>query len=1084
MPTTHAGRNARSRAELVCPSCHTEGLDRFDAFADRHDDPRQKLIHGTRCPNCDQRVPPDKVEQQLAPPEWSLGGVSLTIPTIVRNPPTRAIAYATGILAVILMFVVIPTMLGPVLGGGSAQTDAPRGGTEVYSQDGWTIYETANGNYYIYDGTQYLTPTGPSNGAYYYRSQGVARDVLDSYLAYDPTDANTFQFNGSNNTTTGLPGWSPENQTTTSTNGTQWTYNTTTNDGSGGSGGGGGGSDIYDNPSGGDGTTDWEYQTPTGGDDSTNGGGYQTPTGGDGTTGPIYDNPGSGTNQPDDGYTIPTDKDPLHGAVRDAQGDPIDGATVTITSTGQSVTTGADGTYSFDNHLSAGTHTLQATYQGLSTPPVTLAADYNGDLTVDGSPDHAVYIEGSDGTIAQNKLSIVMPDSGAANPITLTGTGSDMTGRIRFQSPENANSTTITLAGVQSSDPKQLSVTPNAPRFLRLNGNTPPDATINLTSTPTSETITKQGSTSSTAAFELLGNLPMTPTITLTPDSKTTRRTESTRLSGQQATTALTINNQGNVPTPVDVTLRGGSWTRNRQQTGHTQDGFTTEIDGYQSPDGQQGSLPELSVTATDRAAVESYSGGSAPTNNEGYDVNTVFTAPESGMYRVDWHVQQSITNYQGRVTDQSDFAESGIMVGDAGEHPDIDDYYPDGVEMDHLLDEDAYVSVSTETYFEGDEDSDSASKSGTTTVQLDEGESIFAGGNHEDHHAAGSTQYRTQTRVNSVERLESSGNVTISAGGVTKTTRPLEKGDTATVSLPLTTGANEIDVSTAGPVGVDYELTWTEHHRTAGASVQQDGETVASIDDGFTGTQTLELPASAVPPGETEFVFTSPRQAGRYDVALEWTSRTVAKQPTVETSSGRTLFSGSGRLESSRTVEVDDPIPAGETIEITSGDGELGFEVSYSARVVAENPTVSVNDETYAYPSAFNASGSRLTESVALNSSALTLGQNELGVSVDPVDGIQPTVSATVEYEDNLVISKEPTVTVTNANGESHTAEVPASQLQNGRLRGNATVNLPGEWFTTGENTVRVRTADGSVVEAELTARGIYQQEREFEED
>jgi len=60
----------------------------------------------------------------------------------------------------------------------------------------------------------------------------------------------------------------------------------------------------------------------------------------------------------------------------------------------------------------------------------------------------------------------------------------------------------------------------------------------------------------------------------------------------------------------------------------------------------------------------------------------------------------------------------------------------------------------------------------------------------------------------------------------------------------------------------------------------------------------------------------------------------------------------------------------------------------------------------------------------------------------------------------------------------------VPASQLQDGRLMGNASLNLPGEWFTTGKNTVRVRTADGSVVEAKLTARGIYQQEREFTED
>jgi len=324
----------------------------------------------------------------------------------------------------------------------------------------------------------------------------------------------------------------------------------------------------------------------------------------------------------------------------------------------------------------------------------------------------------------------------------------------------------------------------------------------------------------------------------------------------------------------------------------------------------------------------------------------------------------------------------------------------------------------------------------------------------------------------------------TVSAGGVEKTVQDLQKGDSSTVALPLTTGRNDIDVSTSGPVGVDYELEWTEYHRTAGASIQANGETVASIDEGFTGTRTLEIPASAVPPGEREFVFTSAQRADRYDVALEWMSKTVTKQPEVTTSSGRVLFSESGRLESKQTVAVEEPISAGETVEVASGDGPLEYEISYPARVVADSPAVSVNDETYAYPSAFNATGSLLTESVLLNSSALELGQNQLSVSADAVDGIEPSVTATVEYKGSLVISNEPTVTVTNGDGESHTAEVPAAQLRDGRLTGNASLNLPGEWFTTGENTVRVQTADGSVVEAKLTARGIYQQEREFTED
>jgi len=1046
---------ARSRRELVCPSCRTEGLDRFDAFAQRHDNPRDKLIHGTRCPNCEQRVPPEKVEEQLAPPEWSLAGLSITIPSFVRNPPTRAIAYTTGVLVFILAFVVVPTMIGPVFGGGSAQTDAPRGGTEVYSDGGWTIYETSDGNYYIYNGNQYLTPTGPSSTPYYYNTEGVALDVLTSFLEYD--SPNTFEFGDSNNTSDGMPGWSPTNNTSTSTNetnGTSWTYNGTTT--------GGGGSGGYENP------TTWG---------GTNSGEYQTPSGGDGTNGPIYDDPNSGTNQPDDGYTVPTDKDPLHGAVRDSQGQPIEGVTVTITSTGQEVTTDADGTYAFNEHLPAGTHTLQASQQGLSTPPITLSAEYNGDITVDGSPDHAVYVEGSDGTVAQNKLSLIMPDSGAANPITLSGTGSDMTGTIRFQSRANANSTSITLSGVQSSDHQQVSVSPNTPRVVQINGNTAPDAEINLSSTPVSETVTEQGETSSTTSFDIQGNLPTTPTITLNPASESTHQTASARLSGQQSSTPVTITNRGNVQTPVDVTLRGESWTRDRQQTGTTETGFSTEIDGYQQPDGQQGSLPELSVTATEREAVASYSGGGVkdPQYYYGGRTDKVFTAPENGTYRVDWVAHQKVTYDRYMECSWDDdcgwSTSAGILVET-----------DDGRER---LDEAAYVEASAYAGSAGSSDVGVASENGTTTVQLTAGDSIYVHGAVGTLRSASRTvRWQTDTRVGGVERLESAGDVTVSAGGVEKTVQDLQKGESSTVALPLTTGSNDIGVSTSGPVGVDYELEWTEHHRTSGASVQKNGETVASIDEGFTGTRMLEIPASAVPPGESEFVFTGPRQADRYDVALEWTSKTVTKQPEVTTSSGRTLFSKSGRLTAAQTVEVDEPIPAGETVTVASGDGTLDYELSYPATVVADAPTVSVNDETYAYPSAFNASGSRLTESVSLNSSALTLGQNELRVSADPVDGIQPDVTATVSYKGSLIITNEPTVTVTNGDGESHTAEVPASQLQDGRLMGNASLNLPGEWFTTGKNTVRVQTADGSVVEAKLTARGIYQQEREFTED
>jgi len=387
---------------------------------------------------------------------------------------------------------------------------------------------------------------------------------------------------------------------------------------------------------------------------------------------------------------------------------------------------------------------------------------------------------------------------------------------------------------------------------------------------------------------------------------------------------------------------------------------------------------------------------------------------------------------------------------------------------------------------------SDSAQNSSTTTVevteQMVENNAMFVAqvtGKGERPDGDGDFHSTGTAKIESIKRVEKTGEVTVQQDGHhVETTQSLRDGETTTVALDsLPPETSTLELTTSGSKPVDYELAWTERHRTSGATIQKNGRTVASIDEGFTGTRTLEIPASAVPPGKSEFVFTSPRQADRYDVALEWTSRSVVKQPTVETGSGRVLFSESGRLTSTQTVAVDEAIPAGETVTVASGDGPLDYEISYPARVVADSPTVSVNGETYAYPNEFNATGSRLTEAVSLNSSALELGQNELSVSADSVDGIEPSVTATVEYKSSLVITNEPTVTVTNGDGESHTAEVPASQLQDGRLTGNATLDLPSEWFTTGENTVRVRTADGSVVKAKLTARGIHPQEREFTE-
>ncbi|MCF2165441.1 carboxypeptidase regulatory-like domain-containing protein [Halobacterium salinarum] len=1084
--------NAHSRQELTCPNCHTDGLERFDAFADRHENPRDGIIHGTRCPNCDQRVPPDKVEPQLAPPKWSLAGYSITIPSIIHNPPVRKAGYAFGVLIFVLGFIVVPSMIGPIFGGGNAQQTAPQGGQAIYSDSGWTIYETSDGTYYIHDGNQYLTPNGPSSSPYYYQSEDVARDVLSSYLEYvtsSPEQSSTgFEFPSNTSNTS----YSWANNSTAPTNQTQstgWTYNSTNGNneqsnsgtpdwGDGGDYNNGGSPDWGD---GGDynngGSPDWgDGGNNNGGSpDWGDGGDYQPPEVGDGQDQPTTDPP-----EPDDGWTTPKDKQPLHGAVRDAQGRPVENATITVPTANRSTTTNANGTYAFDTHLPPGDHTVHATSNKLSTRPVAFATQYNGDILVDGDPDYAVYVQDTDGTVAQNQISLIMPANGAGNPIRLFGTGSDISGTVRFQSTANADTARLNLTGVRSSDPQTVAVTPGSPRSLRVTGNTAPDATINLSSTPVSKSVTKQGSTSSTAAVNLSGNLPTTPTVSLSPVNKSTQQVASAQLSGTDSQTRVSVDNRGNVGTPVNVTVNGAAWEESRRQSGQTNSTVSVDVGGVREPDGQQTSRPILNVTGDGRGVAQSYSGGGNIefTFDQGFpdlpDVKEAFTAPEAGLYRVNWYVHQQVEAQNDDGPKFSSSAESAILVGELPKYVHRDEMYK------YELDNDAtvYVGASTRWDDKFDINTNSKNKSGSTVVRLEKGEKIHVAGVVGDD---AMFTYKTNSHVKSVEKLASAGNVTVSMGEFKRTTTSLQDGESAGIPLPLTTGSNTIDVSTAGPVGVNYTLTWTEHHQTSGAAIQKNGQTVARTDDTFSGTRTLTVPASAVQPGTNELVLTGPRQSDRYDAGLEWTSKTVAKQPEVTTSNGRVLYSGSGIVNGSESVTVDEKIPPTETIRVTAKDGEVEYEVSYPARVVADAPAVSVNDRTYAYPSVVNASGSRLMDSVSVNSSALTLGMNEVEVSARPVDGIMPEVTAAIEYENDLVVTREPTVTVTNGRGESHTAEVPSSQLRNGRLAGGAVLDLPGDWFTRGENTVRVRTVDGSVVEAELTARGIHPQEREF---
>ena len=204
---------AETRREMVCPRCFERGLEPYPAFARDHDDPREQMIHGTRCPQCDERVSPEAVRKMLKPKEVGVGSLSIELGWLRGLVSRSTLKYATGFFAAILLFGVIPSLVMGALGGGGVGFgggESPYGGTEVVSSaGGWNVIdlgERAGGGdrYIIANQTHLLCHDGirelPENPADIpqlcrYESPDVADDRRQAHLddeewRFNQTDPN------------------------------------------------------------------------------------------------------------------------------------------------------------------------------------------------------------------------------------------------------------------------------------------------------------------------------------------------------------------------------------------------------------------------------------------------------------------------------------------------------------------------------------------------------------------------------------------------------------------------------------------------------------------------------------------------------------------------------------------------------------------------------------------------------------------------------------------------------------------------------------------------------------------------------
>jgi hypothetical protein len=107
--------------------------------------------------------------------------------------------------------------------------------------------------------------------------------------------------------------------------------------------------------------------------------------------------------------------------------------------------------------------------------------------------------------------------------------------------------------------------------------------------------------------------------------------------------------------------------------------------------------------------------------------------------------------------------------------------------------------------------------------------------------------------------------------------------------------------------------------------------------------------------------------------------------------------------------------------------------------------------------------------------------GDNTIQVQTEAANGIETTATARVQYEGETAWTKEPTITVVNADGIKSERNLDSELNTAGELRENTTVSIPPEWLTEGSNSIQITAADGTKVTATVEASGAEAQKESF---
>lgn len=259
---------------------------------------------------------------------------------------------------------------------------------------------------------------------------------------------------------------------------------------------------------------------------------------------------------PNETNSTNTSSGTISGTVRDANDEPVSGATVTLHSNPITTSTDSNGEFTF-TEVPEGDHTIHV------EPPegTELAAPHNtsiyvseeGEATPQNDPDNVLYLENADGTISQNRLTFVTQKK---QPIEIQGTGSDVSSTIEVANPSNIDNVDVTLkpeyTAVQRS--KALSGS-SISDSITLDGNTVPrNQTLYIQGDLATEEVTKQGIANGTTQFEIKGNAPPKDTLlSLASDAEEEQKSKTGEIGGG----SVSFSNDGNTEAPASLRLNG-----------------------------------------------------------------------------------------------------------------------------------------------------------------------------------------------------------------------------------------------------------------------------------------------------------------------------------------------------------------------------------------------------------------------------------------------------------------------------------------------------------------------------------------------